>query len=101
MSLSRAQIARLQKAASAQPATDAAVFWFLIWCFVNCGLLWVFSDLAFPQYDGVQGVSLGWVGALLTGGGLIAVCLCYIIYRFLLIRRQAAIDELKVFLSDL
>ena len=100
MPLTRLQIKRLQKLADMQPASDAVLFWFFVWVFITCGLLWLFAERAFPVYDGAPGVALSWVGALITAGGLIAAGLCYILYKYLMVRKHAAIDELKGLLAD-
>lgn len=101
MTLTRAQITRLQKYANGQPASDAILIWFFVWIFISCCLFWVLAARAFPEYDGAQGVSLAWVGALLTVGGLIAACLCWAVYNYLLDRKQEAIAELRIVISDL
>lgn len=88
-------ITRLQKLAKSQPAADAVLIWFFVWVFAGCGLLWLIAARAFPTYNGAQGVSLLWVGILLSVGGVIAACLCYPHYKFLLGRKQAAINELN------
>jgi len=100
MSLSKEQVTHLQKYASLQPASDAALLWFFVWVIVTCGLFWLFSGQAFPKYGDAQGVSLSWVGALITAGGLIATGPCYMLYKYLLVRKKAAVQELRVFISE-
>jgi len=100
MPLNRLQITRLQKFAEVQPVADAVLFWFFVWIFITCGLLWFFAEQAFPVYDGAQGVTLSWVGALIAAGGVIAALLCYILYKYLMVRKQAAVNELKELFSD-
>jgi len=101
MTVTKARVRQLQKHANVQPAPDAALYWFLVWILVSCVLMWLFADRAFPAYDGMQGVALSWVGALISAGGLIAAVLCYLLYGYLSRRKQAAIDELKALASDL
>ena len=100
MRYTRAQISRLQYFASSRPASDAALIWIFVWIFISCGILWFFAALAFPVYDGAQGVSLSWVGALLATGGLVAAGLCYLLYKYLLAKKKTAINELKVLISE-
>lgn len=100
MTLTKLQITRLRKIADMQPATDAVLLWFFVWVVIACGLMWLFAERAFPVYDGAQGVALSWVGMLITTGGLIAAGLCYFLYKFLLYRKEAAIQELKALITD-
>jgi len=100
MRYTRPQIERLQYFARSRPASDATLIWFFVWIFSSCGLLWLFAAPAFPVHDGAQGVSLSWVGALIAAGGLVAAGLCYLLYKYLLARKQTAIHELKVLISE-
>jgi len=89
------EVGTLQKQANAQPASYVAPFWFIIWIIISCMLLWLFSAQAFPEYGQAQGVSLLWVGALITAGGVIAAACCYKRYKTLLDCKRSAINKLK------
>jgi len=93
--LTRARIALLKRRAAIEPASEAALLWTMVWGFVSIGLFWFLSEQTFPQYDGEQGVSLGWVGALLTAGAILAAGLCYLLYRYRLRCKRRAIAELE------
>ena len=95
MTISKQQAVRLQQLAQSQPAAEAILFFFFVWLFVGCTLLWVFSGRAFPLFDGAQGASLPWIGILLSVGGLIAAALCFLLYLLFVGRKRAAIEELN------
>lgn len=98
--LTRAHIDWLQRRAALEPASEAMLLWTFVWGFVTCGLMWVFSARAFPEYDGAQGVSLPWVGGLLTIAGFIAAGLCYLLYEYRKRCKEAAIAELKEVIAE-
>ena len=98
--VNRERLSRLKKRADLEPASEAALLWTFVWGFATCALLWLFAAQAFPLFDGVQGVSLPWVGALMVAGGVIAAGLCYLLYRYRRYIKNEAIAELKAFIAQ-
>ena len=93
--LTRAQLNRLKKHATLEPASEAGLLWTLVWAFVSIALFRIFAEQTFPQYGDAQCVSLPWVGALLLMGGLIAAALCYLLYRYRSYCKRIAIARLR------
>lgn len=100
MPLTPARITALQKRAAVQPGVEAGLSWTFVWGLVTCGLFWLFQNQAFPIINNAQGVSLPWVGGIITTGGLIALGLCYMLYKTRLRMKRAAKAQLLALIAE-